>query len=179
MKKTNDSIVFGGGCFWCTEAVFRQIKGVISVVSGYAGGSHANPTYQQVCLGITGHAEVIVINYDVSQVPLNTLLDIFFMSHDPTQMNGQGNDIGTQYRSIILYNNDSQKKIIAKYIKRLSGSGKYNKLIVTEIAKLDKFYPAEGYHQDYYRKNTPFPYCRLVVKPKLDKIAQNFTNLLQ
>lgn len=178
MKAVNEIIIFGGGCFWCTEAVFRQINGVVSVRSGYAGGSLPDPTYQQVCSGTSGHAEVIEIKYNALLVSLETLLDIFFDSHDPTQVNRQDNDIGSQYRSIILYNNDNQKKIIAKYIKRINESGKYSKPIVTEVVRMDKFYPAEDYHQDYYRKNSPFPYCRLVIKPKLDKITEKYINLL-
>lgn len=172
MKNKTDSIVFGGGCFWCTEAVFSMFKGVSKVIPGYAGGKTANPTYDQVCDGDTGHAEVLQIEYDPEIAPLGKLLDIFFSMHDPTTPNRQGADMGTQYRSIILYNSSDQKETIDKFIKVIQK--KFDKPIVTEIKKLEKFYPAENYHQKYYEKNPINPYCVFVIRPKVKKIKKKF-----
>jgi peptide-methionine (S)-S-oxide reductase len=154
----------GGGCFWCLDAIFRRVKGVRDVVVGYAGGKRANPTYEQVCTGVTGHAEVVMIDYDENIIDYDKLLDIFFEIHDPTQLNGQGNDIGTQYRSIILYINDEQKEKAFKKIKELKDKGID---VVTEVKPLDKFYEAEEYHQNYFSKNPTQPYCQYVIAPKV------------
>jgi peptide-methionine (S)-S-oxide reductase len=166
----NETIVFGGGCFWCTEAIFRELTGVSQVVSGYAGGTQPDPTYEEVCSGNTGHAEVIKITFDPDIIPLKVLLDVFFSSHDPTSLNQQGNDIGTQYRSIILYTNPEQLPVIKKNLK----SG-----YVTEVKPLAKFYPAENYHQQYYDKNASAPYCQVIISPKLQKIRKNYSSLLR
>ncbi len=166
------SIVLGGGCFWCTEAVFKMFKGVVKVTPGYAGGTTKNPTYGQVCSGATGHAEVIKVDYDPKSVSLEKLLEIFFKAHDPTSLNRQGADVGSQYRSIILYSTDAERKAVEAYIKRISGN--YEKPIATEVKKLGAFYASEDYHKDYY-KNNPFqPYCMLVIRPKVAKIRKEF-----
>ena len=172
MKNKTATIVLGGGCFWCTEAVFKMISGVIKVTPGYAGGNVINPSYHQVCSGSTGHAEVIKIDYDSSKVKLDKILDVFFTSHDPTTLNRQGNDIGSQYRSIILYTNKEQKDLAESYINKIQKD--YDKKIVTEVKKLVKFYPAESYHQNYYEKNSNAPYCQLVISPKIEKVKKKF-----
>jgi len=164
----------GSGCFWCTEAVFQQLKGVKSVKSGYAGGTTENPTYEQVCTGRTGHAEVIQVEFDPSVISYEELLEVFFETHDPTTMNRQGNDVGTQYRSIILYHSDEQKEIAERVKKRLDESGKWKNPIVTEIKPFTEFYIAENYHQDYYNQNKNQPYCRVVISPKLQKFEKSF-----
>ena len=165
-----ESLVLGGGCFWCTEAAYELLPGVKSVVSGYAGGDRANPTYEQVCNGNTGHAEVIRIDYDPSEVTLESLLEYFWAVHDPTSLNRQGNDSGPQYRSIILYANDAQRK--AAEASKAAAQAKFSDPIVTEIVPLQKFYQAEEYHQDYFRKNPNQGYCRYVIKPKIDKLKK-------
>lgn len=171
---------FGGGCFWCTEAVFRELKGVHSVVSGYSGGRTENPTYEEVCSGTTGHAEVIQIEYDPSEVRYEELLEIFFATHDPTTLNRQGNDIGTQYRSVIFYHNDEQKQIAERVIADLTQEEVYDNKIVTEVTKMGAFYPAEGYHQDYYTNNADKnPYCAMVVRPKVEKFRKVFADRLK
>ncbi|MFT3782601.1 MAG: peptide-methionine (S)-S-oxide reductase MsrA [Nibricoccus sp.] len=162
-----ENLVLGGGCFWCLDATFRLVPGVKNVVSGYAGGDVANPTYEQVCTGRTGHAEVVKIEYDPAQVPLEKLFDMFWTVHDPTTLNYQGNDHGTQYRSIILYANEDQKAAAEKAI--AAAQKKFSEKIVTEVLPLKAFYPAEDYHQDYFAKNPTQGYCRYVVKPKVDK----------
>ncbi|MDE1857419.1 MAG: peptide-methionine (S)-S-oxide reductase MsrA [Candidatus Micrarchaeota archaeon] len=167
-----EAIVFGGGCFWCTEAVFTMFEGVVSAVSGYAGGHVPNPTYEQVCSGRTGHAEVLRIEYDPERIPLEKLLDVFFDMHDPTTPNRQGPDEGSQYRSMILYESDGQRQIIDKSIEKAQRS--FQKPIVTEVRKLDRFYPAEDYHQDYYRNNPLQPYCLIVIGPKVRKIKKKY-----
>lgn len=161
---------FGGGCFWCTEAVFERVKGVKSAISGYAGGAKENPTYREVCSETTGHAEVIQVQYDPKQVSYETLLEIFFDTHDPTTMNQQGADHGTQYRSIILYHDDAQKQAAEKVKKAATTQNKNP--ITTEIVPLKKFYPAEEYHQDYFAKNPNAPYCAYVIRPKLQKFLK-------
>jgi len=158
----------GGGCFWCTEAVFEDMKGVLRVTSGYAGGKKENPTYEEVCAGRTGHAEVIQIEFDPAQVNFGELLDTFWKAHDPTTMNRQGADTGTQYRSIILYANDEQR--LAAEESKKKAAAKFEVPIVTEIVPLEKFYAAEEYHQDYFRRNPNAPYCRVVIRPKLNKL---------
>jgi peptide-methionine (S)-S-oxide reductase len=161
--------IFGGGCFWCLDAVFRQVEGVRNVTAGYAGGRFPNPDYEQVCTGVTGHAEVVEIDYDENKVDYEYLLDILFNIHDPTQLNRQGNDVGTQYRSVILYLNDEQKQKALKKTEKLR-SKRINP--VTEIKKLDNFYPAEEYHQNYFQKNPQQPYCVYVVAPKVEKFLK-------
>jgi peptide-methionine (S)-S-oxide reductase len=165
---------FGSGCFWCTEAVFQQLRGVRSVVSGYSGGNVANPTYEQVCSGTTGHAEVIQVTYDPKEVSYPELLEAFWQSHDPTTLNQQGNDVGTQYRSVVFYSNDEQRKLAEKYRADLDASGAFSAPIVTEIAPLETFYPAEKYHQNYYRSNPAQGYCAFVIRPKVEKFRKVF-----
>ena len=174
-----ETAVFGGGCFWCTEAVFRKLKGVKSVTPGYAGGQTANPTYKEVSTHQTGHAEVIKVEFDPSAIPYHDLLEIFFSSHDPTQLNRQGNDVGRQYRSAVFYTREEQKDTAEKMLKDLDQSGTYHRPIVTEIMKLDAFYPAEDYHQNYYEKNASQPYCQLVISPKLQELKAKYANKLK
>jgi peptide-methionine (S)-S-oxide reductase len=162
---------FGSGCFWCTEAVFQQIKGVHSVVSGYSGGTVKNPTYHQVCTGSTGHAEAIQVTYNPAVVSYEQLLEVFWQSHDPTTLNRQGNDQGTQYRSVIFYHSDEQKKLAETYKQKLDALGVFSAPIVTEIAPYTEFYRADDYHQNYYEENAGQGYCRVIIKPKLDKIT--------
>lgn len=171
--------VFGGGCFWCTEAVFGELRGVISVMPGYAGGTKTNPTYEEVCSGKTGHAEVIKIEYDPGRIKFTDLLTVFFATHDPSTPNRQGNDVGTQYRSIILYTNTEQKKQAEEFIKKLNESSPEGKPIVTEIKPLEKFYEAEEYHREYYKKNSAQPYCQIVINPNLEKLQKEFADLLK
>lgn len=168
-SETNlQSATFGGGCFWCGEAVFQRIPGVKSVVSGFAGGTKENPTYEQVCQGNTGHAEVIQIKFDPAQISYEKLLEVFFEEHDPTTLNRQGHDVGTQYRSIILYENDEQKKVAEKT--KADAQKNFKDPIVTEIVPLKKFYPAEDYHQNYYNTHGSQGYCSFVIRPKLQKL---------
>ena len=169
-----DTATFGGGCFWCIEAVFQQLDGVQQVTSGYAGGTTAKPTYEEVCSGSTGHAEVCRITFDPEKIGYTDLLEAFFSAHDPTTLNRQGPDAGTQYRSVIFYNSESQKELAEKYRTALDGSGKFSAAIVTEISPLTQFYPAEDYHQNYYRQNSRAPYCQYVIRPKLDKFTKEF-----
>lgn len=168
-----ESLVVGGGCFWCTEAAYELVPGVKAVVSGYAGGSVANPTYKQITTGRTGHAEVIRIDYDPEKVSLETLLDFFWDIHDPTTLNRQGADEGPQYRSIILYANDAQKAAAAASLAKANPA--WGGKIVTELAPLKEFYVAEEYHQDYYKQNPSAGYCRVVIRPKIDKLKKSPT----
>ena len=161
---------FGGGCFWCLEAVFQLLDGVKSVTSGYAGGHVENPTYKQVCGGDTGHAEVVQIEYDPQKISYERLLEVFWMAHDPTTLNRQGHDVGPQYRSIILYHNEAQK--LAAQRSKAEAAKEFAKLIVTEIVPLKKFYRAEGYHQDYFRQNPSQAYCQMVIAPKIQKLKK-------
>src|SRR5690606_5151846 len=170
---------FAAGCFWCVEEQFKQLEGVTAVVSGYTGGHVKNPTYQQVTTGRTGHAEACNIIYDPSQITYDELLAAFFVAHDPTQLNRQGADIGTQYRSAIFYHNDEQKKLAHYYIKQLDDEGVYDKKIVTAVSPSQVFYKAEDYHQNYYTNNTSEPYCQLVIKPKLEKFRKVFKEKLK
>ena len=165
-----EQATFGAGCFWCVEAVFQDIEGVLDVRAGYTGGTTDNPTYEEVCSGRTGHAEVIQIDFDSSKVGYAELLNLFWISHDPTTLNQQGADVGTQYRSAIYYHSDSQKVMAEKSIDNANNIKLYSNPIVTEVSILDTFYIAENYHQDYYRLNKNAPYCQLVIKPKLDKL---------
>ncbi len=166
------TIVLGGGCFWCTEAVFKRIKGVVKTTPGYAGGSTANPTYEEVCSHETGHAEVLKVEYDDSVMPIDELLEIFFAMHDPTSLNKQGNDEGNQYRSIILCSDDEQMRRVMHFIDE--HRKEYEKEIVTEVKMLNKFYPAEAYHNDYFARNPIQPYCIFVIRPKIKKIMEKF-----
>lgn len=171
--------VFGGGCFWCTEAVFKMLKGVVSVSPGYAGGEKINPTYEEVSAGNTGHAEVIRIEYDPTEISYENLLTVFFGSHDPTTRNRQGNDVGTQYRSVIFYTTEDQQAEALRFIKNINESNSKGDPIVTEVAPLTSFYNAEDYHKDYYAKNTNNSYCELVINPKLEKVQKQFADLLK
>jgi peptide-methionine (S)-S-oxide reductase len=175
----NDVAVFGGGCFWCTEAVFDELRGVISVVSGYAGGSTTHPTYEQVCSEGTGHAEVIRIEFDPTQISFRDLMTVFFATHDPTTLNRQGNDVGTQYRSVILYANEEQKRQAEAFIKELNDSNAFGKPVVTTLEPLGEFYEAEDYHQKYYANNPYQPYCQYTIPAKLNKLHKQFTDLLK
>ncbi len=179
MKTQTETAVFGGGCFWCTEAVFCELKGVSKVTPGYTGGSRANPTYQQVCGGNTGHVEVIKIDYDPAIISYNDLLEVFFYTHDPTTPNRQGNDVGEQYHSSIFYLDDAQKDAADKYIARLNASGEYKTPVVTTVRPLTRFYEAEDYHHDYYRENAGQVYCRMVIAPKMAKFRAKFKKLLK
>jgi peptide-methionine (S)-S-oxide reductase len=170
---------FGGGCFWCVEAVFQQVKGVEKVVSGYAGGAVPKPTYEQVCTGQTGHAEVCQITFDPKVVSFPDLLEVFWKTHDPTTLNRQGNDVGTQYRSVVFYHDDEQKEQAEEYKAKLDASGAFNRPIVTEISKAPTFYPAEEYHQNYYRRNPEQGYCQFVIVPKMEKFRAVFRDKLK
>lgn len=162
----------GGGCFWCVEAVFQRIEGVISVKPGYAGGNVKNPTYKQICTGNTGHAEVAKIEFDPSKITFSQILNVFWQSHDPTTLNRQGNDVGTQYRSVIFFHNESQEEIAKKSKVDADKSGYWDNEIVTEVTLLNNYYDAEDYHDNYYNNNPNQPYCLFVIKPKLDKLEK-------
>jgi len=174
-----EKVALGGGCFWCTEAIYKMLKGVASVLPGYAGGTKADPTYEEVCSGKTGHAEVILIEYNPDLIPFRDLLTVFFATHDPTTPNRQGADVGTQYRSIILYTTESQKQEAENFIHKLETSHAGGAPIITEVKPLETFYPAEEYHRNYYNKNSTEAYCRLVINPKLRKTQQEFSKLLK
>ncbi len=176
---TTAQATFGAGCFWCVEAVFQRLKGVIKVQSGYAGGTVKNPTYREVCTGNTGHAEVCQITYDPTQITFEELLEVFWSTHDPTTLNRQGADEGTQYRSAVFYHNDEQRQLAEAWKAKLNAEKVFPKPIVTEISALSNFYPAEDYHQDYYNQNGYQPYCQIVIKPKLDKFTKAFKNKLK
>jgi peptide-methionine (S)-S-oxide reductase len=179
MTNKIETATLGGGCFWCVEAVFQDVKGVQQVVSGYAGGTVENPTYQQVCSGTTGHAEVAQITFDPEIISFADLLYIFWRTHDPTTLNRQGADVGPQYRSVIFYHNDEQKAIAEKSKQETDASGLWPNPIVTEIAPLGHFYKAEGYHQNYYRSNPHQPYCLMVIDPKVKKFKKEFHDKLK
>lgn len=168
--------LFGGGCFWCVEAVFLQLKGVEKVVSGYAGGINQNPTYEQVCQGTTQHAEVVLIDFDEQQISYTQLLNVFFTTHDPTTLNRQGNDIGTQYRSVVYYFNEEQKQQAEQIIQSLEDEGLN---IVTELSPVPTFYPAEEYHQNFYVRNPSQGYCNFSIPPKLSKLRSKYLDLLK
>jgi len=170
---------FGNGCFWCTEAIFQQLKGVEKVMPGYTGGSVKNPSYKEVCTGSTGHAEAIQISYDASVISFRELLDVFFYTHDPTTLNRQGGDVGTQYRSAIFYHDESQKKDAEVIIAQLEAEQVYDDKIVTEITAFDIFYEAEDYHQNYYINNKNQGYCRAVINPKLDKFVKKYSSKIK
>jgi len=172
--QTNDSIVLGGGCFWCLDAIYRLKKGVTKVTSGYSGGKTMDPTYEEVSVGNTGHAEVVKIDFDPEELPLSEVLKIFWMAHDPTTLNRQGFDIGTQYRSAIFYKGKEQKDAVDESLKKVA-TKQWGKDVTTEINPLQEFYPAEDYHQDYFSKNLDQPYCQAVIAPKVKKLSKELT----
>lgn len=179
MVMENKTATFGSGCFWCTEAIFELVDGVVSVESGYSAGKTVNPTYKEVTSGKTNHAEVVNIEYDPSIVSYAELLEIFWRTHDPTTLNRQGADVGTQYRSIILYHDSEQKELSENIMKELDNSGSWDSPIVTQIEKFEKFYTAENYHQDYYKLNPNNGYCAYVIAPKIDKFKKVFKTYLK
>lgn len=172
MNKALQTATFAGGCFWCTEAIFRRLKGVTSVMPGYSGGTVENPTYDQVSMGNTGHAEAIQIEFDPIEVSYKTLLDIFWNTHNPTTLNRQGNDEGPQYRSVIFYHDDQQHKEAEESLKEFEAEGKYSDPIVTKIEPFTRFYPAESYHKDYFEKHSGQPYCDVIISPKIHKLLE-------
>ena len=174
-----DTATFGAGCFWCVEAVFTELEGVKTVISGYTGGHVENPTYKAVCEGTTGHAEVAQITYDPNVIKFDELLEVFWQTHDPTTLNRQGNDVGTQYRSAVYYHNDYQKQVAEGYKARLNESGAWDNPVVTEVTELGVFYAAEDYHQEYYANNPNQGYCRYVIQPKVEKFRKVFKDKLK
>ncbi len=178
-KSTNEIVVLGGGCFWCTEAVCSSLRGVISVMPGYAGGHTKAPNYESVLTGTTGHAEVIKVEFDPKQISFRDILTVYFGTHDPTTPNRQGFDVGTQYRSIIMYTTDKQKKEAEVLIKEINNSNSLGAPVVTEVKPLEGFYPAETYHQKYYQNNTDQPYCQVIINPKLQKLKEKFSKLVR
>lgn len=174
-----EKAIFGGGCFWCTEAIFKMLDGVVSVRPGYAGGTKVNPTYEEVCTGLTGHAEVTQIEYDPERVSFRTLLTVFFATHDPTTLNRQGNDVGTQYRSIILYTTPTQKEEAEACIQEIDDSTSEGSPVVTEVKPLTTFYEAEKYHADYFAQHPDQAYCNLIISPKVEKVQKKFAELLK
>jgi len=179
MNDTLEKATIGGGCFWCLDAVFRELRGVEHVGSGYTGGHTSDPTYHDVCGGNTGHAEVIRVEFDPTAIDFRTILEVFFATHDPTTLNRQGGDVGTQYRSAIFVDGDSQRRIADDVIRELTEADLFGDPIVTEVADLETYYPAEDYHDDYYRQNSEQRYCQVVISPKLAKFRQRFTGLLR
>jgi peptide-methionine (S)-S-oxide reductase len=175
----NETAIFGNGCFWCTEALFQQLEGVSSVQSGYSGGHVENPTYEEVCEKTTGHAEAIKVVYDPSKISFDELLEVFWQTHDPTTLNRQGNDVGPQYRSVIFYMNEDQKKKAEFYKEKLGKSGAFDNPIVTAIEPYKNFYVAENYHQNYYKLNGSQPYCYFVIRPKMEKFQKVFAAKLK
>lgn len=176
MEKT---AVFGGGCFWCTEAVFAMLKGVSKVESGYAGGERENPSYEQVSAGATGHAEVIRVTYDPAIISYDDLMTVFFGSHDPTTLNRQGNDVGTQYRSVIFYADEHEREIAQRLSEEIQRSLTDGSRVVTQIVPFVNFYPAEAYHANYYEMNTDAPYCQIIIEPKIEKVRKRFAELVK
>lgn len=179
LKNMKENAYFGGGCFWCIEASFKIIKGVSSVMPGFAGGKKENPTYEGVSSGATGHAEVVKIEYDSTIISFEGLLEVFFAIHDPTTLNRQGGDVGTQYRSIILYADDLQKEIAENFIEKMTKEKVFDSPIITEVKPLEKFYEAEEYHHDYFAKNPTVAYCQVVIAPKITKLRKNLKNYLK
>ncbi|MDB5228323.1 MAG: peptide methionine sulfoxide reductase [Bacteroidota bacterium] len=179
MNKNLEVATLGGGCYWCMEAVFQRLDGVEKVESGFSGGKEKNPSYRDVCTGTTGHAEVIHITFDPSKVPFSEILKVFFTMHDPTTLNQQGNDVGTQYRSVVFYHNDAQKKAAEEIISELNKAHAYPSPIVTEVTQFDKFYKAEDYHQNYYNNNKSQGYCAYVIQPKIEKFEKVFKDRLK
>jgi peptide-methionine (S)-S-oxide reductase len=178
-KTSHEIAVFGGGCFWCTEAVFNSLKGVSTVMPGYSGGTVANPSYEQVSTGNTGHVECTKVEFDPKIISFKDLLNVFFHTHDPTTLNRQGNDIGNQYRSVIFYITEEQKNIATAFLQELENNHAYDKPIVTKIELLSKFYDAEGYHQKYYENHIESRYCEMVIAPKLEKLQERFAELVK
>ncbi|WP_264535007.1 peptide-methionine (S)-S-oxide reductase MsrA [Flavobacterium sp. N1736] len=178
-KPNLETITLGGGCYWCVEAVYEDLNGVKSVVSGFSGGKVADPTYEEVCTGKTGHAEVVQITYDKNVTDINEIFKVFFTVHDPTTLNRQGADVGTQYRSVIFYKNEEQKKIAQSIIAELNKAKVYENPIVTKVEPFTKFYEAEDYHQDYYANNKNQPYCKMVIQPKIEKFEKVFKGKLK
>ncbi len=176
---TREIATLGGGCFWCLEAVYQQLRGVEKVESGYAGGHVRNPSYREVCNGTTGHAEVVQITFDPQEVSFKEILEVFFTIHDPTTLNRQGADVGTQYRSAIFYHDDEQKAIAEAVIREVGGAGLWSNPIVTQVASVETFYKAEEYHQDYYNQNDNQPYCQVVIAPKVAKFRKKYLDLLK
>lgn len=174
-----EEVVFGGGCFWCTEAIFLKLRGVISVTPGYAGGNIDNPNYYEVSEGKTGHAEVVQIIFDPQTISFKSLLSVFFAVHDPTSLNRQGNDLGTQYRSVILYMSEKQKQESMDAIRKINDSKEFDTPVVTEVVKLNKFFTAEEFHQNYFQKNSDQPYCHYIIEPKLEKLKEKYINLIK
>jgi peptide-methionine (S)-S-oxide reductase len=174
---TTETAVLGGGCFWCLEAVYNELRGVNSVISGYAGGSVPNPSYEQVCGGRTGHAEVVQVAFDPSEISYRDLLDVFFTIHDPTTLNRQGNDVGEQYRSIILYSSEDQERVAREALSEAAAL--WPRPIVTQVLPLERFYPAEAYHQNYFEQNPYQPYCQIIIAPKVAKARQKFLERLK
>ena len=172
-------VTLGGGCFWCIEAIYKELKGVIDVVSGYSGGKVKKPTYEQVCSGTTGHAEVIQITFNPEIITFKKILEIFFSTHDPTTLNRQGNDVGTQYRSIILYHTEKQKEESLEFIKQINESKSLSRKIVTEVVPFKEFYKAEEYHQNYFKLNTTQAYCKVIIEPKVNKFKKNYGDILK
>lgn len=175
-EKNIESATIGGGCFWCMEAVFQRLRGVENVISGYSGGVITEPSYEQICSGQTGHAEVCRINFDRAMINYQTILNVFWRVHNPTTLNRQGNDIGTQYRSVVFYHNEDQRQIAEFWKERNEETGLYNHPIVTEISPLINFYPAEKYHQNYYNQNPQQSYCQIIIQPKLEKFLHEFAD---
>ena len=176
---TSETAVIGGGCFWCLEAVYNELRGVSSVISGYAGGSVPNPSYEQVCGGRTGHAEVVQLTFDPSEITFKDILEVFFTIHDPTTLNRQGNDVGEQYRSIILYASPEQERTAHEVIDAITASGLWPRKIVTQVVALERFYPAEAYHQNYFERNPYQPYCQIIIAPKVAKARQKYLERLK
>jgi peptide-methionine (S)-S-oxide reductase len=177
--KNTEVATMGSGCFWCSEAIFSQLKGVEKVESGYSGGRSANPSYQDVCSGTTGHAETVQVTFDSNVISYEDILHIFFTTHDPTTLNRQGGDVGTQYRSVIFYHNDKQRETAQRIIKELNGSKVWKNPIVTELSPFKAFYKAEDYHQEFYERNRNYPYCQVVIEPKIAKLRQHYLSKLK
>ncbi|NLO03453.1 MAG: peptide-methionine (S)-S-oxide reductase MsrA [Bacteroidales bacterium] len=178
-NRTSQIITVGGGCFWCTEAIFKELRGVIKVVPGYSGGNVKNPSYREVCTGSTGHAEVIQITYNPELITISEILEVFFMTHDPTTLNRQGPDTGTQYRSAIFYHSEEQKKAAENIIKQYETEKIFDMPVVTEIIPFKAFYPAENYHHDYFEQNKRQPYCQFVISPKIEKFKEKYKDRLK
>ncbi len=178
-EQTKETITLGGGCFWCIEAIYQGLNGVVEVVSGYSGGKVEKPSYEQVCSGTTGHAEVVQVTFNPEIVTFKKILEVFFSTHDPTNVNRQGNDIGIQYRSVIFYHTQKQNQITLEVIKELNDTGNLKGSIVTEVASFIEFYEAENYHQDYFKLNASKSYCKVIIQPKVEKFRENYANDLK
>lgn len=179
MSQHLETATLGGGCFWCTEAIYKQLNGVQAITPGYSGGDKQNPSYEEVCTGKTGHAEVVHLEFDPSQVSFAEILEVFFKTHDPTTLNRQGADVGTQYRSVVFYHSEEQKQTAEKIIRHLEEESVYPDPVVTEVTRFETFYPAEDYHKDYYEQHKNQPYCRMVITPKLEKFEKIFSGKIK